>query len=616
MSTQGKVSYSDISERNIFDTRFTGSGKTTSAIEYISEVVGENKPVIVLMQSYERLENNYRAQFDESLQARTVIFKGRSQPKMCTHSIEYQKLWKDRKTPKNECKKCPDFEKCAYQKQLVKLDEFSQSNNGFCVLTTEKNLNKIFSKTKDLNPVIIIDDISLSSVIMPEIDITSKEIISLIHHLQEIGSRVSHLHELASLFSDFSIEKEIEIITYITRNDNQLLLEYQQFLTDHRGNADLPSPPALSFLYNLIKGVKSTAELHFYYDFYTIKVIVDESPKFNCLRICYLNATPSLKDEYCINLLCDFKSLTAKVAESKRYIVFQIADSANTKQAIIKSERMQGDVQELIKVINSPLKFVGQKLLIFLHDDVKKEWETQNVFSGTEIEFEIYFGDATRGTNDYKDYPISFVLGTPYYPSEYFLHPAFESSWRTNEEIEADRQKHPNTSVFFVNRDISDLEAKINLLQMIGRNLRDSPSNPNAVKIVIVFTSIDIAKECKEQNGSTVIKTDIRKEIPVKQGKKKGKTPFFDKYKTVGQKALNPQIKRSIKDYINKLIEENPDVPIPLDDIAKILQEKITIYEIAGIKAIISKLYYTDSWHVENNGRKTNTAFIIKKKQE
>ena len=616
MSAKKPISYSNITERNIFDTRFTGCGKTSSALQYIAEVIGENRPVIVLMQSYERLENNYHAQFDESLKARTLIFKGKSQPEMCTHSKEYQKLWKDGKTPKNECDKCPDSERCEYQNRLNKLTEFKQSKEGFCILTTDKNLNKILSEVKDLNPVLIIDDISFSSVVMPELEIKLNDLESLVRHLEKQGSKAPHLNALTSLLCNYTEVDENDIIVYIASNEPHLKRELLQFQTDHDGNECLPSHSALSFVSRLIYALKGSDLLHFYSEYRMMKVIVDNISKFDSYRVCYLNATPSLKDEYCIKQLRNFKHLEAKVEESKRYAVFQIVDSATTKQAIKTSDRMKSDVQVLTKVIKPSLGFVEQKLLIFGHDEVIKEWSGQSVFSGVETEFEIYFGSGTRGTNDYKDSPISLILGTPYYPPEYFLHPAFEPYWKTKEEIDEEKRKNPNAPIYYVDKRVSDSEARINLLQMIGRNLRDSPDNPNAVKLVIVFTSIDIAKECKEQNGSLVIRINIRPEIPIMQGKKKGKTPFFDKYRVVSQKALKPQIKRSIENHIDKIIEENPNEPIPLQVVATELNERIKIYDIEGIKKIIKEIYDCESRYVENNGKKVNTAFIIKKKQE
>ncbi len=614
MSAQrDNIRYSDIAERNIFDTRFTGCGKTSSALEYIGDVVKENRPVIVLMQSYDRLENNYLQQLiDASVQ--TFVFKGKTQKGICKNWKTYKKLWNEKKTPKNECENCPEVKKCEYQKRLNQITDFSKSKKGFCVLTTEKNFTKIYSVIQDQNPVIIIDDISLSSVIMPESEITSFDLDSLVNHLSKQGIRAQNLHELALMLKDYKKENEIDIFNFILLNDSQLLRELQQFLTDNTGHSDLPSHKGLTFLYHLILAVKSKAKLHFYSDYNKLKIVSDESLKFKSIRVCYLNATPSIKDKYCIRQLGDFKLLKRKVVESKRYIVFQITDSATTKQAILESNRMRRDVQEIANVIKPVLGATGQKLLIFGHDDVLKEWGKQNVFSGLETKSEIYFGSNTRGSNDYKDYPISLILGTPYYPPEYFLHPAFEEFWRPHEEIEKEREKNPRGYLSYVPRDISDQEARINLIQMIGRNLRDSPNNPNSVKEVIVFTSVDIAKECKEQNGGRVDKVNIRSEIPIIQGKKKGKTPFFDIYKKVSQKALKSRIMKFIEKHIDNMLQQNPDEPISLEVISQEIQERVSIYSKEGIKSLIEKIYIIKSKQIKSRGKMVNTAFIIKKK--
>lgn len=610
---QGKIRYSDIAERNIFDTRFTGCGKTSSALEYIADVVKEKRPVIVLMQSYERLENNFHPQLVE-VNIPVLMYKGKTQEGLCTHSKKYNKLWRGGTPPKNECNGCPDSDKCGYQKQIHDLTELSKSNEGFCVLTTEKNFHKVYSEIKDQNPVLIIDDISLSSVIMPESEITTYDLDSLVRHLSKQGTRAQNLHELALMLKDYTKDNEIEIINFINRNEGHLRRELKQFLTDNTGTSDLPSHKGLAFLSRLILAVKTNGSLHFYSDFNKLKIVSDESSKFNSIRTCYLNATPSIKDEYCIKQLGSYHHLAATVHDSKKYIVFQITDSATTKQAIMSSARMRNDVQEITKIIKPTLSSTGQKLLIFGHEDVLKEWGKDNVFSGLETASEVYFGSNTRGTNDYKDYPISLILGTPNYPPEYFLHPAFEPFWKTKQEIEKERKENPHGFLSYVPRKISDLEARTNLLQMIGRNLRDSPDNSDAVKIVIVFTSIDIRKQCKEQNGSTVIPTLIRPDIQVKKGKRKGETPFFDNFKKVSQKALKPQIKKFIELHIDRLMKDHPNEPLPLHVVATGLQERISIYDIAGIKAIISKLYDTESRYVESGGKKVKTAFIIKKK--
>jgi hypothetical protein len=614
VSTSNPVSYSDILERNIFDTRYTGSGKTTSALNYIAEVVKKNRPVIVLMQSYERLETNYHRYLDK---IRSIVFKGKTQDGMCIHSGIYKKMRSEGKTPKDECEKCPDSETCAYQKQLKQLASFKQSTEGFCILTTEKNLNNmaVSEVMALLNPVLIIDDISLSTVVMPELEVTSYKLKSLVDHLRAHGVKAQHLHDLSLLLRDFSDENETKIISYISGNEDQLKKELVLFQTDHEGKEKLPSHCALPFLSSLIYAVKKSDSLHFYSEYDELKVVADESSKFNSLKVIYLNATPSLKDEYCIKQLGDFKRLTAKVEETKRYAIFQIIDSATTKQAILTSARMKSDVQELTKVIKPTLGVIGQKLLVFGHDEVLKDWDKQDVFSGVELSSEKYFGDGTRGTNDYRDYPISFVLGTPYYRPDYFLHPAFEEHWKSKKEIDSERKKDPMW-FYYVNRDISVPEAKINLLQMIGRNLRESSDNPDAVKVVVVFTDLDIAKECKEQNGGIVFRCNIRREIPIVQGTKKGKTPVFDNYKKASQAALKPKIKRSIEEHIDKLIEANPSPPLILQRVAEGLQDRIKIYNTEGIKKLIREIYDTETMSVLNKGKMVKTAFISQKKPE
>lgn len=612
MSAQKPVSYSGIPERNIFDTRFTGGGKTLSALQYICELVGENRPVIVLMQSYQRLEDNYYRHLDKT---RSIVFKGKTQDGMCIHSEIYKKMRSEGKTPKDECEKCPDSETCAYQKQLKQLADFKQSEEGFCILTTEKNLNnKAISEVMALlNPVLIIDDISLSTVVMPELEVTSYKLKSLVDHLRAHGVKAQHLHDLSLLLRDFSDENETKIISYISGNEDQLKRELVLFQTDHEGKEKLPSHCALPFLSNLIYAVKKSDLLHFYSEYDKLKVVADESSKFTSLRVCYLNATPSLKDEYCMDILGNFKRLTAKVEETKRYAVFQIVDSANTRQAILDPKKVKTDFIALTKVLKDSMKFIDQKLLLFAHKATFGKWATLGILSGLDYSPEIYFGSGTRGTNVYKDYPISFIIGTPYYPPEYFLHPAFKPYWKTKEEIESEKQGKPQGVIYYVNHDISDQEAKTNLIQMIGRNLRDSPNYPDAVKVVVVFSDIDIVDECKEQNGGRVNRWYIRPEMPVIQGKKKGKAPIYSRFKLACQAALKPQLKKKIGEHVDKMLNENHNDPIQLQPVATMLHEQINIYEVEGLKKIINGMYEVKTQPMKVKGNNGNPAFIIKK---
>jgi hypothetical protein len=614
VSTKTPISYSDIPENlNIFDTRFTGCGKTTAALNYIADIVNKKRPVIVMMQSYERLENNYEPQLIEA-NVKTIVFKGKSQKDMCIHSKEYKEIWDKKKTPKNECADCQASDKCAYKKQLKDLNELSQSKQGYCVLTTEKNFDRIYPIVRDQKPVLIIDDIPLSSVVMPEKEIDLYILETLVLFLKRIDLKLDHLSELAPLLSTYTDEKKKDLISYIRTNESALLGELSLFLSDHLGDAKLPSHPALSFIYHIIHSVKYGKILHFYSEFQKLKLVSDETAKFSSFRMCYLNATPSQKDTYCIKQLGDYEPLTAKVEESKKYVIFQIIDSATTKKSVKSSSRMRSDVQELTKEIKPTLSAIEQKLLVFGHEGTFKTWAKHDVFSGLEIATKYYFGSNTRGTNDYKDYPVSLILGTPYYPPEYFLHPSFEPVWKTKEQFDKEKKENPKGFHSYVDQSVANEEAKINLLQMIGRNLRDSDTNPKAAKIVIVFTSIDIIQACKDQNGGNVIPTEIRGDIQVRQGKKKGETRFFDKYKRVAQEALKPRIKRYIEKHIDNLFNATNNKPLPLEVVATEIQERITVYGKDGIKGLIGEIYTIGPDHDNKNKNRAKSAFILKKR--
>ena len=565
------------------------------------------------MQSYERLQNNYYSQFAPSLQARTLLFKGKTQKGLCTHSSQYQKLWEEGKTPKNECETCPDVSKCAYQKQIQSIEEFKESKQGFCILTTDKNLNNILSRTKGLDPVIIIDDISLASIITPETEITRYKLEALYHHLQKHASRAKCLCELISLLTDDNDEIEATISIFLEKHNDQLFGELSKFQVGASGGSELPSHPSMNFVANLLYWNKNGHTIHFYSEYKKLKIVADATAEYQPKKIIYLNATPSFKDKYCIARLGNCKRLEGKVEIQKRYYIFQIIDSATTKQAILTSSRMKADFQVLTNIIKPPLGFTGQKLLLFGHDEVLDNWGKEGIFSGLETSFEIYFGSGTRGTNDYKDYPIAFLIGTPYYPPEYFLHPAFEPHWKSEEERAKEREKNPGAPLYYVPRNISDQEAQINLLQMIGRNLRESEENPDAVKIVVVFTSVDITEACKKQNGGNVFKINIRSEIPIIRGEKKGKTPNIDALKRACQAALRPQILKKIEKHVDLTISKNDNSPIQLQPTATGLHKQIEIYDIEGIKKLIKERYKTQNLRIKNGVKQVLSAFIVKK---
>ena len=92
----------------------------------------------------------------------------------------------------------------------------------------------------------------------------------------------------------------------------------------------------------MILAVKTNGSLYFYSDFHRLKIVSDESSKFKSIRVCYLNATPSIKDEHCIKRLGDYRHLKAIVNDSKKYVVFQIWIVRNNKRKCKKMKKDAG----------------------------------------------------------------------------------------------------------------------------------------------------------------------------------------------------------------------------------------------------------------------------------
>lgn len=609
-----KISYSEIHERNIFDTRFTGGGKTTSALEYLHTVVPNGHWVIVLMQSYERLQSNYLSHFDDALKERTILFKGKTQEGLCKYSQALRDLSSKDILAKTMCASCDERDTCEYQKQVTRIRQNKDSNEGCCILTTEKNLPIILKDIASKNPDLLIDDIPLSVILSPEIKISSHDLSSLQHYLQKYAEQAGKLNELISKIKDYKKDDDTAIGLFIDLNKGDLFKELELFKVGTSGKGAFPHHTSMKIASELLYHYKQKNTIHFYQEPDYLKIVIDTSNNYQSNRVIYLNATPTQKDEYCINHLGDVKRIEGKAPESKNYFIFQITDSATSRQAILDPRKIKTDFLAITDIFKEALAFTNQKFLLFTFNAAYEKWVTAGILSGLSYSPEIYFGDATRGTNEYKDYPISMIVGTPYYPPEYFLHPAFEGSWKQDDVYETERKK--SRYVYRVPRDISKEEALINLLQMIGRNLRESSDSPDAVKVVFVFSDIDIALACKVQNGGSVYPIKIRQDIQIIQGKKKGTPTNFNAFKKACQKALRPSIIRGIENHIDKILLNNPDMPHSLETAASELQAQINIYSTQNIKdRIIRPLYEIENKEIINNGKTINTAFIVKKKQ-
>jgi hypothetical protein len=411
------------------------------------------------------------------------------------------------------------------------------------------------------------------------------------------------LQDLIRQLRDFEKGKDNDIWLSASSNHQELTKGLDKCKVSVIDQGLWPNFPSLDVIFTLVGWIKKEYSLHFYSEYNMLKIVADAQKSLEKFRIFYLNATPSTKDNYSMERLGKFRRVHAEVQESKNFYIFQIFDGANARQSVLGSTRLQEVFLTITSVFKKDMDFIGQKLLLFSFQDLLNKWETDGTLSSIEYVREIYFGSNTRGTNDYKGFPISVIIGTPYFPPDYFLHPAFESIWRSQEDIERDRIAKPGSPLYYVERKISNKEAKNNLLQMIGRTLRDNPLEQDQTKIVIVFSDIKIDKDCRKQNGGKVILSSITSQTTL--------TRFLSNLKKASQKAFRNRIFQKIYQDID---ERLPSGSVKLDEISDIFSQKISVFSKSTIKIEIEKAYGTKQMSIRNSGRSISTKIIIEKK--
>jgi hypothetical protein len=586
-ATNNGISYLNIDKQNILDSRHTGAGKTTSAIEYISSTVKRGESVIVLMQAYERLENNYFKQFIPTLQGRALIFKGKTQEGMCKHSSRYSRIWRYSR-PTNECSECDARETCLYQDQIRRLQKLVHDREGFVILTTDRLLHFILKNCSPFQPTIIVDDIHLSTIITPEFIIKHKGLEDIQQFFKYQGKDESSLNSLLDELLEDNLT-ETEIREYILSHTRELT-EESTSLKSSLSNIENPSTaiPDFKSLFSIIDASRNVESIHFFRINEDIKIFIDYSSIFKGYRFFYLDATPSLKDIYCIDRLGDCERITANAELNDNYYILQIGDSANSKQSLETSIRFIKHYEEITNVFNNDLDFIAQPLLLFTFESVNRIWKDR--FQNVKYDFINYFGSNTRGTNDFNDYPLSMILGNPYLPPEYFRHPAFDKYWKKKGK--------------FPDRSITDQEAKVNLLQMMGRTLRYNPSDPNQKKMVILFSDIDLTDDCLKQNGGRVKRYFI-----TARGEKE---KLINGIKKGCQVSLEDKILNKMKLIVdNKLSEED----VYLDQISKELAQHISLFKDSTIKTKLENLYITEKVLVHDRNKSGYKMKIVKRRQ-
>jgi hypothetical protein len=382
---------------------------------------------------------------------------------------------------------------------------------------------------------------------------------------------------------------ETEIREYILSHTRELTEESTslKLSLSNIENSSMAIPDFKS-LFSIIDASRNVESIHFFRIGEDIKIFIDYSSIFKGYRFFYLDATPSLKDIYCIDRLGDCERITANAELNDNYYILQIGDSANSKQSLETSIRFIKHYEEITNVFNNDLDFIAQPLLLFTFESVNRIWKDR--FQNVKYDFINYFGSNTRGTNDFNDYPLSMILGNPYLPPEYFRHPAFDKYWKKKGK--------------FPDRSITDQEAKVNLLQMMGRTLRYNPSDPNQKKMVILFSDIDLTDDCLKQNGGRVKRYFI-----TARGEKE---KLINGIKKGCQVSLEDKILNKMKLIVdNKLSEED----VYLDQISKELAQHISLFKDSTIKTKLENLYITEKVLVHDRNKSGYKMKIVKRRQ-
>jgi hypothetical protein len=511
-------SYSEIKKKNIYDYSHTGGSKTTRAIEFIEHEISQRRPVIVIMLDYVTLETTYFNRFSSTVQSKSLVVKGKTQVGMCTHSGIYSKLHMYVQPP-NECPSCPELNSCKYQKQKRELNTLiTSASDGFVILTTPRMLDSILKQCNGHQPSIIIDDVPISQVITDEISDTEKNLKDVITE-----SRAFNCEKIPDVAKKL-LEKKSSDEIFVFIHENKVALKGE--LNKIQGMINSLFTGSEEFakydsIFGLQHAISCDTSIDIYYDehgIFGVLKIFSTKKNLQKYRILYLNASCNYIDEYYLNQLDDLERICVESGNNPQFTVYQLVDAKYSRSTIKDSTVIVEKVTTICNTFNQLIIDLGMKVPFFTHD---KSYETKFKpdarFQRINHSFVKFYGSKTRGTNEFLTVPISVIVGTPFLPASYFMHPAFKGEFKKASEIEEevnerDRRKKAGQyapPVYPVKTTITERCAVEQLIQVIGRTLRVDPNNPSQEKFVILFSKLDdqeaFEKECTTQNGAKIL---------------------------------------------------------------------------------------------------------------
>ncbi len=593
--------YSQFQHRNIFDIRHTGCGKTTAAIEYIHHEVRNGRNVIVVMRSYENLEE-CKNKLDSDVYERALIFRGKTQPGMC-YQGEQRITSLDYIRPINTCTFCPAEEYCEYNKQIAELSNLK--DDGVVVFVVKEMLPFVLNLLSWEGITTIIDDVPLADIMMPTYSTS-------LSNLEEIESFISrHIGSNGAINNAIGLLKNQEkdvIISYIRENQLEIvsqLHEIEEIVSDHLNPSsqskfqDDEKIPDFKIIYPLIDAVRQDGEIKIYNSLNgpisNVRIVENRLSKLKSIRVFYLNATPGGRDEYCMDQLGDYGDPIRSDAElNDNFTVIHVSDHRYPATGILQSpDAIIGHIEAVNKELIGALECLDESFVLFSHGEVYfSVFQDLETFEGNHMPVK-FFGSLVSSTNEFRGVKISIIVGTPSLPPEAFFHPAYDEWMIPVEERESN---------YPVPRLISNIESKNQIIQMIGRIMRKDERNPEAKKICIVFSDIDLADgEYMPQNGAKIERHSIRSAA--------GRDTLLSRMHRLSREALEESIIEKMFSEIDLELELGKR--ILLNQYAEKVANQVKLISASKIKGILSNQYKVE--RIPHGKFNRQTHFITEK---
>ena len=500
-STSEYLTISDL--ENILDQRHIGYGKTTEGLELLNHNVRHGSVSIVVMRSYDNLREMYD-RLSPDTRVRSVLFQGRPQPGMCNHTEALANL-KDIIPSFISCAGCGDFS-CGYQRQkqiITDLKKNRNDKNGLVIFTVSQNLHYLiweFFRSERLT--IIIDDIPLSDILWPGIQTTKGEIEKAIDFLTDMNP--VHVSLLVNLSEMLITESPKTTLQFAKENEQGIKLQIKELghsIYEYCGMFGTQGVPSFHYLSKILQA--SDIRINDPIKPSNIIIYNSQVERIRQSRIIYINGTPTASDRKMMDLLGLYQPLKKEAPINDNFIILQFRKAKYTHQSLIDSPVLPPLLEKLVGRVKHALEFIDTPLL-FMTDCKAYEEKYQDILTPLipNHEFVPFFSRNANSTNQYRNCPISIIVGTPIKPPEAHLDPSYDSVRIDDDElhemIRSSKEKKSKSghsdAVYPVSSEIIEDDTRGQVIQMTGRTHRHGDKN-DAPKLVVVLNKVDLCDE-------------------------------------------------------------------------------------------------------------------------